>query len=170
MQEIYSEVTGKIIQNKKKLEKELKVRITNKGKILFVDGKAEKEYVAIEVIEALNLGFRTSQALLLTEEDFILEKINIKDLTKRHDLERIRGRIIGTRGKTKEILQNLSDCFISLHENTVGIIGRAENIERVMIALESIIHGQKQGKAYSYLERERNKEKVRLNEDLGLKK
>ena len=170
MQEIYSEVARKILQNKKKLEKELKVKITNKGKILFVDGAAENEFIAIEIIEAINLGFTTQQALLLTEEDFVLEKINIKDLTKRHDLKRIRGRIIGTKGKTKEILQSLSDCLINLHENTVGIIGRAENIEKAMTALKSIIHGQKQGKVYSFLEKERSKEKLKLSEDLGLKK
>ena len=169
MQEIYSEDVGKILQNKKKLEQTLKVKITNKGKIIFVEGKAEQEYIAIQVIEAINLGFTSQQALLLQDEDFIFEKINIKDLTKRHDLERIRGRIIGTRGKTKEIIQNLSDCFISLHNNTVGIIGRAEDIEKAMQALTSIIQGSKQSKVYSYLERERGKEKSKINEDLGLK-
>lgn len=170
MQEIYSEVIKKILQDKKKLEQELKVRITNKGKILFVEGKAEAEYVAIQVIESINLGFTTPRALLLTEEDFVLEKLNIKDLTKRRDLNKIRARIIGTKGKTKEIVQNLSDCFISLHNNTVGIIGRIENIEKAVHAIRSIIQGSKQSKIYSYLERERSKEKAKISEDLGLKK
>ena len=169
MQEIYSEFIRKILQNKSKLEKGLKVKITNKGKILFVEGNAEDEYTAIQAIEAINLAFTTQQALLLTEEGFILEKVNIKDLTKRHDLERIRGRIIGTKGKTKKLIENLSDCIISLHNNTVGIIGRAENIEQAITALTSLIQGAKQSKVYSFLERARSKEKARLNEDLGLK-
>ncbi len=169
MQEIYSENIKKILQNKSRLEKELKVKITTKGNILFVEGKAEDEYLAIEVIEAINLGFTIQQVLLLCDEECILEKLNIKDLTKRRDLDRIRGRIIGTKGKTKEIIQNLSDCFISLHDNIVGIIGRAEDIEKAMIALTSIIKGQKQGKVYGFLERARSKEKARVNESLGLK-
>jgi len=108
------------------------------------------------------------EALFITHEDFILEKINIKDITKRHDLNRVRGRIIGTRGKTLETLESLSDCFISLHDNTVGIIGRAEEIETSMQAIKAIIRGKKQSKTYSYLEREKSKP-VPLSEDLGLK-
>jgi ribosomal RNA assembly protein len=169
MQEIYSEFIRKILQNKSKLEKGLKVKITNKGKILFVEGNAEDEYTAVQAIEAINLGFTVQQALLLTEEGFILEKVNIKDLTRRHDLERIRGRVIGTKGKTKKLIENLSDCLISLHDNIVGIIGRAEHIEQAMQALTSLIQGAKQSKVYSFLERARSKEKARLNEDLGLK-
>ena len=169
MQEIYSKNIRKILQNKRKLEKKLAVKITNKGGILFVKGEAEQEYLAIQIIEAINLGFTTEKALLLTEEDFILEKINIKDLTKRHDLERIRGRIIGTKGKTKKTIESLSDCFVSLHDNTVGIIGRAEDIEKAMQALTSIIQGSKQSKVYSSLERKRSKERTKMNEGLGLK-
>jgi len=168
MQEIYSKNTRKILQNKKKLEEKLKVKITNKDKILFIEGKAEDEYIAIEVIEAINLGFTADKALFLTEE-FILEKINIKDLTKRHDLERIRGRIIGTQGRTKKTIESLSECFISLYNNTIGIIGRAEDIEKAMQALTSLIQGSKQSKVYSYLEREKSKEKTKMNVDLGLK-
>ncbi len=168
MQEIYSENTRKILQNRKNLEKKLRVKITSKGKIIFVEGKAEQEYLAIQIIEAINLGFTTDKALLLTE-DYIFEKINIKDLTKRQDLDRIRGRIIGTKGKTRKTIESLSDCFISLHDNIVGIIGRAEDIEKAMQALTSIIQGSKQSKVYSYLEREKTKEKTQLNEDLGLR-
>lgn len=169
MQETYSEVIKKILRDKKKLEQELKVRITNKGKILFVEGKTEDEYTTMQIIESINLHFTTQQALLLCEEDFVLEKLNIKDLTKRHDLDRIRARIIGTKGKTKKIIENLSDCFVSLHGNIVGIIGRIENIEKARTALISIIQGAKQSKVYSFLEREKSKEKLKMNEDLGLK-
>lgn len=169
MKKIYSEAISKIKQNKEKLEKALKCKIMFSGKNVSVDGKALEEYSALQVIEAINLGFTPSQALTLCDENFILEKINIKDITKRHDLERIRARIIGKKGKTKELIENLGDCIISLHNNTVGIIGRAEDIEKAMQAVTSIIQGSKQAKVYGYLERERAKEKRKLHEDLGLK-
>jgi len=168
----YSESIRKIKQNKEKLEKALKVKLAFSGKNILIEsteGNAVEEYVAERAVEALELGFTSQQALLLKEEDFVLEKINIKDLTKRHDLERIRARIIGTKGKTKEIIQNLSDCLISLHGNTIGIIGRAEDIKKAITALTSIICGQKQGRVYSFLEKERTKDKVRMHEDLGLR-
>jgi ribosomal RNA assembly protein len=169
MQEMYSEFSRKIAQNRKTLERELKVKITNRGNLIFVDGKAEDEYIACEVIEAINLGFIIKKALLITNEEFILEKIHIKDLTKRTDLERIRGRIIGTKGRTKKTIENISDCLISVHDNTVGIIGRADEIEPTLTAITALIKGKKQTKTYSYLERERSKDKTKLNVDLGLK-
>lgn len=169
MQETYSQNSRKILKNKARLEHELDVKITNKGKVLFVEGEGEQEYLAVQVIEAIDLGFKIVQALLLIQDDFILEKINIKDITKRNDLERVRGRIIGTDGRTKKIIENLSDCFISLHDNVVGIIGLTDNIEKAIQALTSIIQGSKQNRVYSSLERKNIKEKLSLNEDLGLK-
>ena len=169
MQEIYCRLSRNVLRNKKTLERELKVKITNRGNILFLEGNGEDEYTATEVIEAINLGFTIEQALVLTNEDFILEKINIKDVTQRKDLERIRGRVIGTRGRTKRTLENLGECTISIHENVVGIIGRAEEIEPTITALTALIRGKKQTKTYSYLERERSKDKKSLNINLGLK-
>ena len=170
MKTLYSESVNKIRQNKTKLEKALKVKLSFSENNITIDGSAVEEYLASEIIDAINLGFKTPQALLLTEEGFILEKINIKDITHRHDLTRIRGRIIGTRGKTKEIIENLSNCQISLHDNTIGIIGRAEQIKTAMQAITSIIQGSKQSKVYSSLERERAKSKTQQFEDLGLRK
>ncbi len=169
MKTLYSPYINKIRKNKTRLEKALKVKISFSGKTVLIDGNPIEEFLALQVIEAINLGFTVPKALLLKDEDFIFRKINIKSLTRRRDLERIRGRIIGTRGKTKELIENLSDCFVSLHDNTVGIIGRIEDIESATQSIESLIRGKKQGKVYSYLERERSKRKLELKEDLGLK-
>jgi rRNA processing protein Krr1/Pno1 len=83
MQEIYTEFIRKVSQNKKKLEQELEVKITNQGKNLFIDGDPEKEFIALQVIEAINLGFSTEKALLLKKEGIILQTLHIKDITKR---------------------------------------------------------------------------------------
>ena len=105
METLYSEQINKIRQNKRKLEKILKVKITFSGKNINIEGSAVDKYVSLQVIEAINLGFTTDQAILLRDEEFVFEKINIKDLTKRHDLEIIRGRIIGTHGRTKKTIR-----------------------------------------------------------------
>lgn len=169
MENLYSEYTGKIKRNKEAIEKATKCKISLKGKKICVSGKAVNEFIAFQIIDAINFGFTTPEALVLCDENFIFEKINIKDLTKRRDLIRIRGRIIGTRGVTKQIIENLSDCSIALKDNKVGIIGHSENIEICRQAIISIIHGKKQGKVYTYLERERTKAKKEQVEDLGLK-
>ena len=156
----------RIIKGKKKLEEKLKVKIEINGKNISLEGKPEDEYLAEQVIEALDMGFPFSHALKIVEEDHMFETINIKDHTKRHDLERIRGRIIGTKGKTLKTLSELTECHLELKDNTVGVIGPPENIKIATEAIVSIIQGSKQANVYSFLERNRPAPII----DLGLKK
>lgn len=166
MQEIYVENIREILRNKKLLEKELNVKISNKGKNVFVDGEAENEYLTLEILDAVNIGFSVDKALSLKEEDMILQTINIKDLTKRHDLDRVRGRIIGIGGITIKTLKTLSQCELALNNNEVGIIGDANEIKDAIQAINSLIKGSKQGNVYSRLERKR-KEKRLKNRNLN---
>lgn len=167
MQQTQAEDIQKILQNKNELERELKVKITNKGKLIFVNGKPEDEYTALQVIEAVNLGFSVERALLLKNENAILQTLNIKGLTKKHNLEGIRGRVIGTKGRTLKTLNKLTDCAISLKDNQIGIIGDAEEIQDAVQALTSLIHGSKQGHVYGRLEREKKRKRLRGRLDLG---
>ena len=100
MQEIYVENLKEVLRSKFRLQKELEIKLTNKGKNVFVNGPANKEFIAIEVLEAIILGFSADRALELTQDGFMLQTVHIKDITKRHDLERVRARIIGTQGRT----------------------------------------------------------------------
>jgi len=166
MQEIYIEEIAKVIPSKYKLEKQLDVKITNKGKLVFVEGPAEKEYKAIEVLKAIGLGFSVSKALLLKEDNIMLQIIHIKDVTKRKDLERIRARIIGTAGKALKTLHHLTECEISLYDNKVGIIGNCEQIPDATQAITSLIQGGKHGNVYARVEKQRKRkrqEKFKIN-------
>jgi len=156
----------RILKNKKKLEEELNIKITNRGKEVFIEGEAESEFIAEKIISALDFGFPFSDALELKNTDNILEIINIKDHTKRKDLSRIRSRIIGAKGKTLKTLSELTNCAIELKDNFIGIIGDAEFIEPTNNAIISLIKGSKQGNVYAYLEKHRPKEPI----DLGLRK
>ena len=155
MQEIYTEQVRTVIKNKKRLEQELDIKITNKGKLIFVDGEADKEFIAIQAIEAINLNFSVEKALFLKNPEIILQRINIKDITKRQDLERIRARIIGTGGKTLKTLNNLTNCEFSLEDNSIGIIGAIEYIEDAKQSIISLIKGSKQSNVYARVERQR---------------
>jgi KH domain-containing protein len=168
MQEIYIENIAKVIKNKARLEKQLKVKITNRGKLVFVDGPAENEYIALKVLEALDLDFPIEEALLLKNENIELNIINIKDVTKRHDLERVRARIIGTHGRALKTLEHLTQCHICLHDNRVGIIGDCEEIEDAVQSITSLIHGSKHGNVYARAEK-RRKEKRLESKDLNIK-
>ena len=165
MKIIYSEKLPRILKSKKKLEKELNIKITNRGKEVSIEGESEDEYIAEKVLDAINFGFPFSAALTIKKEDFMFERINIKDHTKRTDLERIRARIIGKGGKTLKTLCNLTKCFFELKDNEIGIIGHPDYIKNAQEAVISIIKGSKQTNVYNFLE----KHQVKTILDLGLK-
>ena len=165
MKTIYSEKLPRILKSKAQLEKKLKVKIKNQGQEVSIDGEPEDEYIAEKVIEALNFGFPFSNALAIKEEDAMFEVINIKDHTKRNDLQQVRARIIGTQGKTLKTLSTLSRCYLELKDNQVGIIGSPESIKNAQEAVTSIIRGSKQANVYKFLESNQPEPIV----DLGLK-
>ena len=155
----------RIVKNKGRLERVLKVKINNTGKEFSISGEAEDEYFAEKVLEALDLGFPFSTALLIREEENILERINIKDYTKRNDLASIRARIIGTRGKTLKALTELTKCHYEIKNNFVGIIGYPEYIKNAQDSVIRLIQGAKQANVYAFLE----KHQIQAPVDLGLK-
>lgn len=165
MKKILSEKVPRIIKNKKQLEKKLNVEISNRGKEVTIIGEPEDEYTAEKVIDALNFGFPFSTAIRIKEEDLVFEIINIKDFTKRTDLERVRARIIGTKGKTLKTLCDLTQCNFELKDNEVGIIGNPEHIKNAQEGITSIIKGAKQTNVYKSLERH----KPKPIKDLGLR-
>lgn len=165
MKSIFLNEVQKITSNKKKLESELNVKIDVQEDEVLIDGKAVDEYIAEKVIEALDFGFSLSKSLSIKNNEFLFEIINIKDHTRRHDFAVIRGRIIGTRGKTLKTLSDLTECYLELKDNEIGIIGNGEHIKKAQDAIISIVKGSKQSNVYNFLE----KRKIQPVEDLGLK-
>jgi len=165
MKKIIVKKLPRIIKNKDRLEKELNIIIETRGKEVYLSGKAEEEYIAEKIIEALDFGFPFSNALEIKKEDFIFEILNIKEYATQKNLERIRGRIIGKNGRTLKTISSLSECFLELSGNKLGIIGYAENIRKVEEACKILIKGSKQANVYAYLEKHRPEPII----DLGLK-
>ncbi|MFA5258634.1 MAG: hypothetical protein WC979_09585 [Candidatus Pacearchaeota archaeon] len=166
-QEIYVGNIKEVLRSKGLLEKELEISLTNKGKLVFIDGSGENEYLGLKVLEAINLGFSAEKALELKDEEVILHVLNIKDITKRNDIERVRARIIGTEGKTLSTLETLTDCNVCLHNNQVGIIGNVEAIESAIIGVRCLIQGSKQANVYTKLEHQ--KKERRLNPESSMR-
>lgn len=145
----------RITKARKILEKELNVKIALLGREISITGKPEDEYISERVIEAIDFGFPIDAALMIKEEDLALEILNIKEHTKRKDYERIRGRIIGKEGKTKNTISSLTDCFIEVKDNRVATVGHPENVKTARQAIISLIKGTKQANVYAYLEHHR---------------
>ena len=82
MKTILSSKLPRILKNKTNLEKELNIKITNRGKEVMIESSPEQEYIAEKIIDALNFGFKFTEAIAIKEEDAIFEILNIKNHTR----------------------------------------------------------------------------------------
>jgi len=145
-------------KNIKELEEKLKVSIkTFQGKVI-IEGSAQDEYDAEKIFEALDFGFSIKRALLLKQEDFVFRRIHIGEHTKRN-LKDVQARLIGTKGKTRRVISNLTECEMIIKEGEIGLIGQVEDVDSAEIALISIIKGSKQANMYKFLEKRNQKRK-----------
>ncbi len=166
MIKVLSEKPVRIIKARGDLEEITGVRITNRGKEIYLEGSAEDEFIAEKIVEALDFGFPFKAAVSIKTDNFHFEILDIKDYTPRKDFETIRGRIIGKDGKTLKTLTSLSNCFLELNGNNIGIIGPIECIKQTRESIVSLIRGSKQANVYRSLE----KAEFGEPEDLGIKK
>lgn len=155
----------KLLRVRKKIQEKLEVSIINRGKEITIKGNPEDEFIALQILDALEMGFPIEIAMKITKEDVSFERLNIKNYTKRKNLEAIRGRIIGKDGAALRTMSEISDCAIELKDNKIGIIGNVENIRIAESAVVSLIQGSKHATVYSYLEKRRPEPVV----DIGLK-
>lgn len=153
MKKIILDNLSKIIKAKERLEKELNIKIFNKGIEVFLESNAENEYIAEQVLGAINFGFSIKTALLIKKQDLMFETLNIKDYMRSKNIIRVKGRIVGESGRALKTLSQLSDCHFEIKGNQVGIIGDPENIENAQNAIIMLIKGSKHANVYAFLER-----------------
>ncbi len=159
MKKIILDNSEKIIQEKNKLEKELNVKILSKENTLkgtseiLIDGNAENEFIAEKVIDAINFGFSVKRALSIKKRELMFEILNIKNHMRGKNIVRVKGRIVGESGRALATFSQLTDCYLEIKGNQVGIIGNPENIERAQNAIIMLIKGSKHANVYSFLEK-----------------
>lgn len=162
VEQIYVYSLRKIINGKKQIERAFNIKLSNKAKIVFLEGEPGNEMLALSAVEAMELGFDVDDAILLKNDEIVFEKIQIKTLTHRKNLEEVRGRIIGTQRRVLNTIEDLTDCYIRVHDNTVGIIGRIQDIEKAIYAIRKIITGSEHASVYAYLEEQKVLERQQL--------
>lgn len=167
-----------IVENFKKIKKDIpiieskikiKIGFIDKQGKLSIKGNEVSEYVVEQILKAADFGFDVEDALLLKQDGYILEFINIKEHTHRKNLKEVRSRVIGTDGRAKKIIGDLTGAAIVLHGNFVGIIIHSDRSDDVCQALISLIGGAKHSNVFSYLERRNRVRRNFDNKDLGLK-
>ena len=160
-------VIGKEGATKRFLEGELGVKLSVDSREGLVTVKAESAvkidpFSATRVIEAIGRGFAPQKARRLLDEGTALEVIDLRDYAGHsvNSLERIRGRVIGLKGKSRRVIEELTGCHLSVYGRTVAIIGEAAEVQLASEAVRSLATGSQHKAVYNTLQKARTKRKM----------
>ena len=113
---------------------------------------------AKEVVTAIGRGFSPEHAFrLLDDDEIIFEIIDLREIVGRSasDLKRLKGRVIGKEGKTRRLIEELSEANISVYGHTIGIIGYPDQASIAREAVTMLIRGSLHGTVYRFLHKKR---------------
>jgi len=160
-------VIGKEGATKRSLEEELGIKLgidSREGLVTVTSESPEKgdPFVAVRVIEAIGRGFSPQRARRLMGEGVAFEVIDLRDFAGRSSssLDRIRGRVIGLKGKSRRVIEELTNCHISVYGRTVAIIGAASEAQQASEAVRSLATGSQHKTVFNALQKARTKRKM----------
>ena len=163
---------GKVKQNiEEKLMVELQIESEAGGVTVVLSQRTNDPsllFRAKDVVTAIGRGFSPEHAFrLLRNEDNIFDFIDFRVVFGRSesDIKRIKGRIIGANGKTRKLIEELSDANVVVYGHTVGFIGTFEQVDVARNAVQMLINGSQHHTVYKYLQRKRSefkKQKLEL--------
>jgi ribosomal RNA assembly protein len=151
-------------KDKKELEEWSSARIhvdSDEGDVVIFGKDALKLFELREIIQAIARGFSPETARLLLKSDYMLEIINLKDygLDNPNKLARVKARVIGTGGKARRVIEELTSTQVCVYGKTIGIIGECGNVTTARRAVELLIKGSMHSTVYKWLEAQRRKAK-----------
>jgi len=155
-------LVGKKGETKNKIEKELgvEIEIDEDGEITIFSTEEQKDPLATwkarDIVRAIGRGFNPEKALKLISDDYVLEIIDITDYAHSDNaIRRLKGRVIGSGGKSRRYIEDLTDTDISVYGKTVAVLGEFEPVQIAKEAVSMILRGSSHAKMYKYLERHR---------------
>jgi ribosomal RNA assembly protein len=107
-----------------------------------------------EIIKAFGRGFDPETALNLLDDEYQLCIIDITEYSgKNSDRTRdLRGIIIGTEGKTRNLIEKMTEAKLAVAGKTVAIIGKWSSVQLARDAVCMFLEGRKHGTVYKFLE------------------
>ena len=112
---------------------------------------------AREVVHAIARGFSPEKAMRLFEDDNLMfETIDLSNIARTEkDMERLKGRIIGRAGKTREVFEEITNVRLSVYGKTISIIGYPEQNAVARAGIDMLLKGSTHGPVYKFLEKKR---------------
>ena len=161
-------------KTRRRIESTFGVKITVESESGGVEIKVNQDqpdvsvmFTVKNIVKAIGRGFSPKKALMLQDEDNDIMVIDLEEYvgTSKNAQKRVRGRIIGKQGKSREILEELTECQVSVYGGTVALIGPYEMLQVAKEAVEMLLNGSFHKTVWNHLyayRRKMRKEKGEL--------
>ncbi|MBN28970.1 MAG: hypothetical protein CMB33_03770 [Euryarchaeota archaeon] len=116
-----------------------------------------------DVISAIGRGFSPERAVQLLDDDVFLRMYNIREWVGRqpNQTRRMRSRLIGTNGRIRTLIEEMSGCEIAVYGSTVAVLGGNEALSLATPAIEGILGGSEHSTVLFGLEQDKRRQRLR---------
>jgi ribosomal RNA assembly protein len=123
---------------------------------------------ARDVVTAVGRGFSPERAMTLMDDDIVLDVIDLRELFGKNesDINRMKGRVIGSEGKMRRLLEEMTDARVSVYGSTISMIGEFESVTAARQAIEMLLKGKQHSSVYKFLRRTKSESKKRKTLEL----
>jgi len=147
-------------ETKKDLEDNFKIKldIDSKSGEIEIDEHELKDPLLLvnleNIIKAIGRGFSPQNASRLKEENTDFFTFDLYDYVgkKNAQVRRLKSRVIGREGKTKHVLEELTDSKISVYGHTVSIISDIIKMNILKKSVDMLLTGSKHATVYRFVE------------------
>lgn len=152
-------LVGKKGNVKRTIEKNLNLRlkIDSKEGDVFIHGDDALDLsTAQNIIKAIGRGFNPEVALMLLEDEYVFQMIDLTDFAgkSKKALFRLKSRAIGSGGKARRNIEELTNTHIIIYGKTLAIIGDYAHVDLARKAFESLLAGSRHSTVYAWLEKQ----------------
>jgi ribosomal RNA assembly protein len=116
-----------------------------------------------EVITAIGRGFSPERAVQLLEDNVFLRMYDIREWVGRqpNQTRRMRSRLIGTNGRIRTLIEEMSRCEIAVYGSTVAVMGDNDALSLAAPAIEGILGGSEHSTVLFGLEQDKRRQRLR---------
>lgn len=149
-------------QTKREIEQQLSLKLdidSEEGDVVLRGEDTIKLFTGQELVKAVARGFNPEIAKLLLRTDYMLELLPLQEYARsKGQIRRLKGRVIGENGKSRETIEQLSGTYLSVYGKTVGIIGEVEAVNMAQRAIDMLLTGAPHSTVFRILERWRREQ------------
>ncbi|HEX9709103.1 MAG TPA: KH domain-containing protein [Candidatus Thermoplasmatota archaeon] len=162
---------------KAQLERRARVRLridSETGAVEIIERQTTNPLKALqaeEVVRAIARGFSPEHAQSLFADGVFLAVIDVREYTGARVARQreMRGRVIGEKGRTRQMIEELTGCHLAIQGNTVSAIGELEGLEVAKRAVDMLLSGSEHSTVYGFMERKRKEARMTMLDSVDLR-